>query len=165
MLYNIYNPDDVRRIAAIRDKSVLNYASTKKMSVHSEVAGVAAELMFACTYGLPMNDTFLSKGDPGYDFFHNGYYIDCKASTNARRLLIPVGKGKLSNIYVNYYVNPDTLFALPLGWESGSVMACCPIHDFGQGPAHWKFSNELQPMWDLHEMLSKPAPHAGGEGD
>ena len=151
----IYSADIVRRLASERDTTGLNISSQNIMCHNSEVAGVAAELMFANTYGLPMNQLPKGTADPGYDFKVNGYLIDCKASTKPYRLLIPVGKGRKNNIYVNYYVNPDTLFAFPLGWEYGHVMAQCPVIDLGNGPAHWKWSRELRYMLDLHKIISK----------
>ena len=156
----IYSADEVRRLAKERDTTTLSISSQNIMCPHSEVVGVAAELMFACTYGLPMNQLPKGTPDPGYDFEINGCFIDCKASTKPFRLLIPVGKGRSGNIYVNYYVNPDTLFAMPLGWEYGYIMAQCPVKDFGKGPAHWKWSNELKHMLDLHKIIFKIIPPA-----
>ena len=154
----IYSAALVREIAAERDATALNLDSTNKMSPHSEVAGVAAELMFACTYGLPMNRRPKGDADPGYDYVVNKHYIDCKASTNDKDspeicLLITKGQVNTDNIYVMYYVNPDTLFAMPLGYEYGKIMAMRPVHDFKDGPAHWKLVTDLRSMWQLHRML------------
>ena len=146
---------DYKKIARERNKihDGRRKATEKQIIDEADLIGVIAEGEFAQKYGLPFNDSILVEGDGKVDFvLADGRTIDIKATTRPYgKLLYPVRKDILVDVFVLAIVNLEKETARFAGWATKEELIAAPIVNYGYryGAAYALTQPKLRPMGEL----------------
>ena len=138
--------DNIRKMAADREKLHKNHASSRPLSKDYEYIGLKGEEKFAEEFNLVLDGELKPGGDKGHDFSSSLGAIDIKTARKAYNLIVEEGKVR-ADVYVLAQYEDYTDSVKLLGWASKDEVLEAPVRDFGYG-----IMNHYIPKNDLHHM-------------
>lgn len=146
----------VEKLAAERNGTHVNNASTRPLSKGYESVGISGEIAFAKFSGLMFNISDKPQGDNGIDFVIPLFFtVDVKAARNPKELLHEVGKF-IADIYVLAEYSEETGRSELLGWEFGRILKATTPELSAHGVTNYHIpQGELRKMPELAERIAR----------
>ena len=145
--------NDLRKIAADRERLHKNHASSRPLSKDYEYIGLKGEEEFGKEFNLELDDKLRPEGDGGRDFPSKIGIIDVKTARKAYNLIVERDK-VVSDVYVlAMYIDHEDSAKL-LGWATSKEVLKAPAKDFGYCIInHYIPKNDLHSIEDLKKIL------------
>jgi len=134
-------PGHIRRLAKQREQAHAHQASSRPLSEHYELVGLAGEVAFAKEFGFAVRGNLRGRGDGHKDagLWVGRLTFDVKAARKPDRLLREVHKLHGDILILAGYCD-ETETATLLGWEFDAVMLQWPTGVFNKEkpiPSHF----------------------------